>query len=240
MNMNFIKKSIRIEDVVSTPIIASLSFLAGNIVHEVIMREEIARHIADPEEISTFPLGTLMAIIVSLMLMVFVSFQVFSSHFNLEISMGCTRKEFFLHELVNQVVRIGFGLLLLNILYRLETWKLKAWYGQYVCEMDMSWFFDWKIQLPLFVFLLGLILMVGGFFLKFSQYALYAGMVFYFALCLLFTQIKMIADPFVAMLANVNLTLQQLVMIGIAVLCLVGCVAVWLSWVMMRKQPVKL
>lgn len=231
--MNFLKKSIRISDALFLFGIMLAGSLAGNVLHEVIVNIDI--HKESAEKVTTFPLGTLICIIVMMTVLLLTSFQVLSTKFDLSVGMGATRKEFFASEIINQLVRIGGAQVLLAICYAIEKLKLSSRYSMYECELDMTAFFDWKVQLPMFIALLGMTFFVSAVFLKFQKKAMLFFVIFYFVMMLFMTRATAVIKPFVTLLAETNIPFQ--IILPIAGLLIGGALMAG-AWILIRKQAV--
>ncbi|MCD8013758.1 MAG: hypothetical protein LUG99_11380 [Lachnospiraceae bacterium] len=89
-------------------------FLAGMIVLAILMR-----FVVDEGE-GTFPLATILAAFVGAVLL-FANFgNDFTSQFYTQISLGCTREEFFVSMLLNELLLSAFGMLILLVLAAAE------------------------------------------------------------------------------------------------------------------------
>lgn len=232
--MIFLKKSVRISDALFLFGIMLLGFLAGNVLHDVIVNIDL--HKESAEEMTTFPLGTLICIIVMITVLLLTSFQVLTAKFDLSVGMGATRKEFIVYEIFNQIVRIGGAQVLVAICYAIENLKLSKKYSMYECELDMTGFFDWKVQLPMFIALLGMTFLVSAVFLKFQRKAMLFFVILYIVMMLLMSRVSEVIKPFIALLADTDIPFQFI--LPIAGLFIGGAMMLG-AWLLIRKQAVR-
>ncbi|MGN0402958.1 MAG: hypothetical protein ACI4HQ_11980 [Acetatifactor sp.] len=234
--MRLLKKSFQLKDALYLVLGTCAVLLTGSILHDIVIKVNLEDAIAKGEEITTFPLGSFLGIMTMVMILFFTSFQLFTARFDMVVAMGASRREFFRNELTNQSIRIFLTVVVLGIGGRLECLKLRVKYPDYQNELDMSGFFSWKILLPLVILLLGMIFLVGAVTLKYQKRAMIFYAVLYFVIILLMSRIPRVLKPFIAFLRDVDLPYHIL---GPVVMILIGIAALAGSWLLIRRQDVR-
>lgn len=235
--MKFLRKSIQKNDFLLLLVITMGAFLLGNIMHDVIMKLTAAKDLANGGEVTTFPLGTMLGAMAMMFTILFSSLQVLASRFDMSVSMGATRKEFFLNELVNQLVRIASTILILAIGSRLEMFKVAKMYPNFPLDVDLSFLFSWKILPIAILVVLGLTFLIGAAFLKFHKHALVFFWILYMVVMIVIMQIGNWVSPFLGLLASVDLPWGILIP---AVLAGIGALMLGGSYVIIHKQDVRI
>ncbi len=119
------------------------SGIFGNVLHDIIM--------STTNESLVFPLGAVC--VVGIAIIYFIATGWFSDRleFNLRVSMGCTRKEYFFCRVVNMLVKVVITMATLLMIYYIEILKFKIFYPGYEIDFEVDKFFNFPM---LFVFLI--------------------------------------------------------------------------------------
>lgn len=96
--------------------------------------------------------------------------------------------------------------------------------------------FSWNILLPLILLLLGIIFLVGAATLRYQKRAMIFYAVLYFVIILFMSRIPRVLKPFIAFLRDVDLPYHIL---GPVVMILIGLAALAGSWLLIRRQDVR-
>lgn len=123
------------------------------------------------EKESVVPLGTIMALLVPVVLMLFVGMSSLPLYFNMAVGMGSVRRH---------VVPAMLGMsMLINIVaawmayvfYYLEKWIFHVVYSGIVNEIDLQFVFRWKYILPACLAVVAVNAIMGALFLKYGKIA---------------------------------------------------------------------
>lgn len=120
---------------------------------------------------TVFEMGTLLALMVPLFLMLFLGVTVLIVCFNTGISMGDTRKRLvpmtFAMSYLEYLMMVGIAYLL----HHLELWILRVFYPEMENEMNMAVIFHWKYILPVCLVLVAVQAIFGTLVLKYGKSA---------------------------------------------------------------------
>lgn len=234
--MNFWKKSLCKSDYIFVAVILLIAIVFGNILHDVILALTAQSDLASGEEVTTFPLGSLLGVIALAVVMLLSIFKLLTARFDMVIGMGGTRKEFFCNELANQGVSIGLGLVIIWVCSKLEQLKLKLVYPQYRCELDFADIFNWKTLIPAIIMALGFTFIMSAIFLKFRRKAIIVYWVVYMAFMLGLSQMSRITDVMLPLLAGSTIPWGLILPIAFSV---VGAALLLVSWLLICRQDVR-
>lgn len=207
--------------------------LGGSIAHDIIVNT--AAH--KGEEITTFPLGFIIGMVVLVVGSLVNAFRVFTDRFDLCLTMGCTRKEFFRNELIHQALRMTLAVLVLLIGSKLEMMKCRSRFPAYRCELDITSFCDWRVMVPLGVFLLGLIFFNGGIALRFYREAFIVSSLFWILFGVTVRRLAPQVEIIIDYLSVSKLPVSAMVSCGMV---LVGLLLIAGSWLFVRRQDVRI
>lgn len=234
--VNLFQKSFRFKAAIF-PVFGSLAtLLAGSILHDFIVILNAESTTAKGEEITTFPMGFILGVMVMFMSLFFTSFSIFSSRFDMVVSFGASRKEFFRNEIINQAIIILLAITALKIGGLMEALKCQILFPDYRNELDLSGLFSWKVMIPLGILLLGVIFFNGAVALRYAKWT----SLFYIASCLVIllfaTQISKFIKNMSVFIKNKELLCNLLIPGGMIVL---GAVMLAGSWLLIRRQDVR-
>lgn len=147
------------------------------------------------EEMTVFPLGTLCMFLAIIFFTCFFSHQSGMYIFNMNISMGQTRKCFFVEQLILRIVLVLADMLILFGMYQLELLKFeKFYYSRYTLETELSEMFTFKFIFMMVLAAVSFCMMVLALSLKFGMKANVVTMIVYFAFIILMTRVETIAS----------------------------------------------
>lgn len=139
---------------------------------------------------SIFMLGTAF----SLMVMVFVSFfmgcTTFRQTYNLSITMGCTRKEFFISYYITTFIGILIQALMVYIYYWLENLEIKFFYSEIMFEKGPEVILFSPYMLLLIIFISALTMIMGTSVLRFGKKVYIVFWVLWMALCIMPSKVE--------------------------------------------------
>lgn len=199
----------------------------------------------DKEINSCFPLGTLISAIMAVFFMAVLIMLQVGLHFNMEVSMGCTRKHFFVsYYLTNMTtgllcvaLLLGFNLLE-NALYSVIYPNLKQ-------EIDLvPYLLKWGI--PAAVILPVIAEFSGVLLLKFGKIASWIIWVFWMFLCIVGPQIQeSVEEAPNSVYGKIGTAIADMVnaLPGNVWVCIIGLASLFIlaaTWIILRKQQVTL
>lgn len=121
------------------------------------------------EKDSIFPLGTVMAIVVPGMLMVFLGMSSLPLYFNILVSMGMSRRRLlpalFGFAFLQNILGVGIAYLFCL----LEKWIMQIAYAGIQIEVDLQFLFQWKYIVPVCMAVVALNAVMGALFLKYGN-----------------------------------------------------------------------
>jgi len=218
--------SLRKKDIlVNVGIIAGVWFMGG-VVHDIIMHTVEAGN-SNP---TTFPMGTLFAIMALAFLSLFANWGDEMQMFTLSVSMGCTRKRFFTEFGLQYLALNVINWVALFLLNRLECWRLVVMFKNATLETKLTTLFHPAtfVLVPLFVSALGLL--IGGLGLRFGSNSRWIVIGAWIVLCLGISRVG--NGTVLAALAKIPSYGYCLIALGITAIMFVIAV------LLMRKQNV--
>lgn len=116
------------------------------------------------------PMGSLIAAIVTVILLVFLGITDLPRKFNLMVSMGKTRKDLILSNYVFEIVKTAVYLVLLSLISRFEVWLYRIFYP----EIEYAFMMHTVMEKPavfigIMVGLPVLIMLFGALFMRYGQ-----------------------------------------------------------------------
>ncbi|MGN0317078.1 MAG: hypothetical protein ACI4E1_03985 [Lachnospira sp.] len=150
----------------------------GNIVHEVVL------HFDKSEDITVFPMGTVMILLFTFCYMLYVSAFEDTLKFNTHISMGCTRSEYFMERILETILELVVSIVSAFACYQLEKWKFSKFYADIPVELDLTQFFSWKVIIPVMLMLGAISFTTSALVMKFGVYAMWALWVAFIFVCI--------------------------------------------------------
>lgn len=121
---------------------------------------------------SVFPLGTLMALMVPVFIMVFLGMGSLPLYFNTVIGMGMTRRRLVPLMFAFSFLQNMAGIWIAYLFYYLETWIFRTAYAGIRNELDLQFVFQWKYIVPICMVIVALNVMMGAMWLKYGKKAL--------------------------------------------------------------------
>lgn len=189
--------------------------------------------------------GTLFAVIVGIFANVIMGVIAFPYNFNMNVSLGCTRKEFLIVEGITAYLNIIVETLAVMVLYFVETALGKVLYAGKECENLIAVLMKLRI-VPVVILMLPAMMMFGGaVILKFKKYAYW---VLWGMWMLFFTGCGKLADYIEenpgSIVAKVCYEIADFVtgmsdVALIAVLFVIACIFMTGTVLLVRKQPVE-
>jgi len=172
------------EALMGTGFIAFIGYLVGLIVCAAIVKFS-----AGEEDVTCGHIGSLLALMFTVMFVVVINTSTSIQRFNRLICMSQTRKNFILQEISLNVITIS-GLLVINsVLFLIEDFLLKKFYPGIPLEFDLGLFYHLLIEkvinVPaLIVIAAGLSFFISGAFIRFGQVAFWILWALWMSLCL--------------------------------------------------------
>lgn len=233
-----IKKQMRIQ---SSDMRWMFLILLGSIIFGKILFVVIQHF--DHEVDTYFPLGTIMGILVLVIVNGILVMVGISIYFNTQVSMGCTRKDFFISFYASEILWSVAGLAML-ILFNVLDDKLSAlMYPQMKNEIILlPYLLKWGLPVAVAVILVGGL--CGALVMRFGRIAFWVLWGIWMVGCVLGPQIADAADEAPGSVFGLIGGGIKGVVMGISaniwmVLILVLCVvSVTVSWMILRKQQV--
>lgn len=205
-------------------------FLFGSLLHDAIL------HFFPEPDTTVFPLGSFLTILIMVLISVLAAGSRMLSRFNMEISMGATRKEFFVGCVAQMVLLNAINGILLLVLSKMEAYKLQRFYPDYEVELEIEAVVQPMIVFCLAIVLVSLSIFFMAFILRLGKNGFWAIWGLYMVGCL---GMAKFGDR-IEFSGNVALDYMKgngvVFVLGIlvfAVLCIAG------SWLMIRKQAVQ-
>lgn len=147
------------------------------------------------EEMTVFPMGTLCMFLAIIFFTCFFSHQSGIQIFNMNVSMGQTRKSFFVEQIALRIVLVIADMLLVFGMYHLELLKFKMfYYPRYTLDSDLEEMFTFKFIFMTILAVVSFCMMVLALSLKFGMKANVITMIIYFAFIILMTRVESIAS----------------------------------------------
>lgn len=147
------------------------------------------------EEMTVFPMGTLCMFLAIIFFTCFFSHQSGIQTFNMNVSMGQTRKSFFVEQIALRIVLVIADMLLVFGMYHLELLKFKMfYYPRYTLDSDLEEMFTFKFIFMTILAVVSFCMMVLALSLKFGMKANVITMIIYFAFIILMTRVESIAS----------------------------------------------
>ena len=139
------------------------SGIFGNVIHDIVMSAS--------NETLVFPLGSVL--VAGIALIYFVATGWFSDRleFNLRVSMGCTRREYFFCRVVNLLVKVVITMVTLLFVYFIEILKFKIFYSGYGIDFEVDKFFNFPMLFIFFIFVAMLSLLMSVIIMKVGRIA---------------------------------------------------------------------
>lgn len=164
--------------------------LVGFFLHDVIVALD-----KTDEEMTVFPMGTLCMFLAIIFFTCFFSHQSGIQIFNMNVSMGQTRKSFFVEQIALRIVLVIADMLLVFGMYHLELLKFKMfYYPRYTLDSDLEEMFTFKFIFMTILAVVSFCMMVLALSLKFGMKANVITMIIYFAFIILMTRVESIAS----------------------------------------------
>ncbi len=205
-------------------------YVFGMILHDILIGVDISNAEAG---ITVFPLGTVMAVFSLLIMIYFTGATSMCQRFGLLVSIGATRKEFFADRLFNNVIATTIYAVVLVIMARIETSFLCSKWAGYSFEFDLWQMITWKSILLSCVVTICIPMLIGSLILHFGKAGFWVMWVVYMIGCIGMSKGKEIAKPFIGFAKSNE------VLIGFAVV-FISLIAILISWLIVRKESVKL
>lgn len=198
------------------------AFLFGSIMHEII----VATTGAD----DVFPFGCFMMLFGLVGLGFFANWQEEIIQFQLSVSMGCTRKKFFVSYAVQYFLLMLIDWIVAFLLQELEMFRLRMMYPDYPVAMNLGIVFHPATFLLVPIFLTCFGLFIGGIGIRFGGNSKWFVIILWIALCLGLTKVENGAY----MIRLMQLPAYAYAIIALVISVILGVVAALL----MRKQRV--
>lgn len=131
-----------IQNIVRFVLLLAFGVIFGNVIHEVVLLVDKS------DDITVFPLGTFMVLVFIFGFVLYIGSIADVTRFNLLISQGCTRHEYFYGRVIENVVEIVLGIGIAYGCNRYEMWKFKTFYKDIPVELDISDLFKFKFIVP--------------------------------------------------------------------------------------------
>lgn len=164
--------------------------LVGFFLHDIIVALD-----KTDEEMTVFPMGTLCMFLAIIFFTCFFSHQSGIQIFNMNVSMGQTRKSFFVEQIALRFVLVITDMLLVFGMYHLELLKFKMfYYPRYTLDSDLEEMFTFKFIFMTILAVVSFCMMVLALSLKFGMKANVITMIIYFAFIILMTRVESIAS----------------------------------------------
>lgn len=220
-----------IEHTIEFFLFLALAGILGNILHDVIMFFD---HSA---ERTVFPLGTLLTIITLVSFMIYAESITKCGRFHLMISLGCTRREYFLGRLLETILELILSLAVTYACFRFETWKFDRFYQGIPVDSDFSGLFTLKYTIP-FLLLIGAFAFTASvLILKFGTKALWGIWFLLMFVCVGFPRIIEKVGSF-TVFEKVLTHIQHLDSILIGGCLLLSIILLFVNWCLISKQEV--
>lgn len=205
--------------------------LAGMVLHDLIVT------FVPDEDMTVVPLGTTFLLMGIFILSMFYFVSHGSIHFNLAVSMGGTRKQFFYEQITLLTGFYAVWIAFAYVFHRFELWTIEILFkGAYELEFTCDELFQWKIIF--FAILMGvtlnMLLIAMG--LKFGRYA-------YIVLYLVYMVFLLCIKKIEAYFEKINFVMPDIVRNSTFVICLILAIAIGLlvtSRLIIRRQQVTL
>lgn len=164
--------------------------LVGFFLHDIIVALD-----KTDEEMTVFLMGTLCMFLAIIFFTCFFSHQSGIQIFNMNVSMGQTRKSFFVEQIALRFVLVITDMLLVFGMYHLELLKFKMfYYPRYTLDSDLEEMFTFKFIFMTILAVVSFCMMVLALSLKFGMKANVITMIIYFAFIILMTRVESIAS----------------------------------------------
>ncbi len=154
----FLFYSLKWSFVLTNLIVLIGAHLFGVILHEIIIR------VSDAD--SVFPFGTFMTVFAIMALGLFVNWQEEMQQFNLSVSMGETRKKFFVSYAIQYFLMMLIDWVVVFVLYAIENYRLHHFYHGLEVDLEMGVFFHPATFILVPLVMTGVGMIVGGLGLK--------------------------------------------------------------------------
>lgn len=118
---------------------------------------------------SVFPLGTLLALMIPAMLMIFFGMSSLPIYFNLVISMGTTRRRLLPALFAFSILENLLCAWIVNLFCLLENWIFRTAYAGIESELDLSFVFQWKYIFTICMVVVALNTLMGALCLKYGK-----------------------------------------------------------------------
>lgn len=118
---------------------------------------------------SIFPLGTLLALMIPAMLMIFFGMSSLPIYFNLVISMGTTRRRLLPALFAFSILENLLCAWIVNLFCLLEKWIFRTAYAGIESQLDMSPVFQWKYITTICMAVVALNTCLGALCLKYGK-----------------------------------------------------------------------
>lgn len=173
-------------------LVMAIMGVVGFFLHDIILALD-----KTDEEMTVFPLGTMCMFLAVIFFTCFFSHQSGIYIFNLNVSMGQTRKSFFAEQIILRAVLMVADMLLLFGMYHIELLKFeKFYYPRYTLEIDLSDMFTFKFIFMTVLAAMSFCMVVLALSLKFGTKANVVTMIIYFAFIILMTRVESIVSYF--------------------------------------------
>lgn len=121
------------------------------------------------KERTVIPIGTMLAVCVPVILMVFFGMSSLAMNFNLAVSMGSVRSRYVMAMLGVSYLQAVALLWIADLFYALEQWIFRVAYAGMKNELEMGVFFQWKYILPVSLAVVAIAALIGALFLRFGK-----------------------------------------------------------------------
>ena len=186
--LEMIKKQfqIRYKDLFGILATAAASFAASTILLTVIM--------AYGKENTVFEIGTFMVIVMIIVLSIMVGTVKFTTQFNNAISMGKTRKNFFVSYTVVTIVMTSLEAIMVYAFHYIERMEFRIFYTAIPLEFDMSTVLRVPYVMMAVLLCSTLQLLLGSMVLRFGRKFFWAIWAVYMMICLLPSRVEKAMD----------------------------------------------
>lgn len=236
--MNALKKQMSIlkKDLLYTPLFVFGVGLAGIILHYIIVR-------TDDTTVTCFPMGTLLAMIMLMIVGLILAGMSVSTYFNVEISMGSTRRQFFWTYYFFYVLYYLLAVCILAIFNEIENYVLTVLYPAMEIEIKFTSYI-WKYGILIAVAMPILSILFGMLILHFGTKAFWVLWALWMFGCIGIPRIidaveeapQSLFGRIGTWVGNLIFHIPSSVWIGVALIGYIVCMIS--SWKLMKKQQV--
>ena len=211
-------------------IMLMITVVFGNVLHDIILL------IDKDEDVTVFPLGTVMVIMVAFCYMLYYTAFEDTLKFNTYVSMGCTRREYFTGRVIGKIVQLIISVVMAFGCYMFERWKFVRFYPGIEAELDMAHFFDLQIIVPIMLFMVAVSFTVSICVMKFGNKAMVGLWVIFMFIGIGFPRIMEAADISALNVAELFEQYKGLIVLSVAA---ISVIVVVIDRMMIMKQAVR-